>query len=396
MNNTAKTRIIIAPDKFKASMSAAVAAAMIAEGLRVALPDAELIQLPLSDGGEGLVESLAGKEGKLVSTMVSDPLGKPVEATWALINGGQTAVIEMASASGLYLLREDEKNPLLTSTYGTGELIKAALECDCSKIILGIGGSATTDGGAGMAQALGVKLIDRHGNSIGKGGLELLKLADLDLKKLDRRLAAVEILAACDVNNPLTGPEGAAYVYGPQKGATQEMVKQLDRALVNYAALIKKKLGMDIDKTPGSGAAGGLGAGLIAFLGARLIPGIDLVLDTIQFDQHLVNCDLLITGEGKMDSQTLRGKAPFGVAKRAKNKNIPVVALAGSIEGPEELFFQAGIQSCFAIAGGPITLEESIEKGPSLLKTTAVRVARLWNAGRTLKKADRSNRSAFN
>lgn len=381
MYNTAKIRIIIAPDKFKVSMSAAIAAAMIAEGLRVALPDAELIQLPLSDGGEGLVESLAGEEGKLVSTMVSDPLGKPVEATWALINESQTAVIEMAAASGLHLLKEEEKNPLFTSTYGTGELIKTALEWGCSKIIVGIGGSATNDGGAGMAQALGAKLIDQHGNSIGKGGLELLKLADLDLKELDRRLADVEILVACDVNNPLTGPGGASYIYGPQKGATQKMVKQLDQALVNYAALINNKLGMDIDKIPGSGAAGGLGAGLIAFLGARLVPGIDLVLDTIDFDRHLENCDLLITGEGKMDGQTLHGKAPFGAARRAKYKNIPVVALAGSIEGPEELFYQAGIDACFAIAGGPITLEESIRKGPALLKNTAIQVARLWNAG---------------
>lgn len=371
-------RIIIAPDKFKGSMSSKKAAEHIARGIISVLPRAELILLPLSDGGEGLVESLVRTaDDSIITTEVTGPLGSAVPAKWGVTDNGKTAVIEMAAASGLDLIPTEQRDPFLTTTFGTGELIIAALDQGCSKLIIGIGGSATNDGGAGMARALGVKFLDQSGKQLRNGGVELRQLVSIDQSGLDQRLQKVKTMVACDVENPLTGPQGASYTYGPQKGASPEMIKQLDQALENYARVIKKDLGIDVGGIPGSGAAGGMGAGLIAFLNAELCSGIKLVLDALDIDLHLPGCQLLITGEGKLDAQSTHGKAPVGAARRARKYNVPVAALAGSIEGALETFHREGITACFAIADGPLSLEESISKGPQLIEKKSAELIRL-------------------
>ncbi len=373
-------RIIIAPDKFKGSMSAPEAAKCMARGIRSVLSNVELILFPLSDGGEGLIESLASAADDTINNLkVTGPLGKPVEAQWGIIDDGNTAVIEMAAASGLSLVPENERNPLIATTYGTGQLIKAALDHGCSNLIIGIGGSATNDGGAGMVRALGAKLLDQNEQPLANGGAELQRLAKIDLSGLDHRLKEVSVKVACDVNNPLTGPNGASYIYGPQKGASKQMIEQLDQALKNYSRVIKKDLGIDIEDVPGSGAAGGLGAGLIAFLQAELCSGIELVLDALKIDQFLPRSRLLITGEGKLDAQSAQGKAPVGAARRAAKSNIPVVAIAGSLEGNLDMFHSEGITACFSIADGPLSLQESMDKGPRLLEIKTAELIRLWH-----------------
>lgn len=372
-------KIIIAPDKFKGSLTAAEAANAISRGIRGILPKAELKLIPLSDGGEGLIETLAGAgEGTILSTIVSNPLGQKVEARWALINSEQSAVIEMAVASGLSLVPPESQNPGITSTYGTGELIMAALDHGCSEIIIGIGGSATNDGGAGMACALGAKFIDKDGRPLDPGGLELLKLDRVDITNLDPRIKAVSCKVACDVDNPLTGQHGASYVYGPQKGANPDMVKELDRSLAHYASILKKYLGTDVEQIPGAGAAGGLGAGLIVFMGAELRSGIDLVLDTIKIDQELDRADLIITGEGRFDRQSLRGKVPMGIAKRAIKHNIPVIVLAGSVEVDNDELSQAGITAALSITDGSMKLEEAISRGSELLEKKAASLTKVY------------------
>ena len=365
-------KIIIAPDKFKESLTAAEAAKAIARGIRRILPGAQLKIFPLSDGGEGLVETLAeAAEGTIFSTTVNDPLGGKVEARWALINNGQSAVVEMAEASGLSLLPPESRNPGVTSTYGTGELIIAALDKGCSEIIIGIGGSATNDGGAGMACALGAKLLDKDGRPLDPGGLELLKLDRIDISNLDPRIKDVSCKVASDVDNPLTGQHGASFVYGPQKGAKMDMVKELDRSLSHYASILKKDLGTDVEQIPGAGAAGGLGAGLIVFMGAELHSGIDLVLDTLKVEQEMDKACLIITGEGRLDKQSLRGKVPMGIAKRAKNYGVPVIVLAGSVEVDNEELYKAGITAAFSITDGPMKLEEAVSRGAELLENKA-------------------------
>ncbi len=371
-------KILIAPDKFKGSMTAIEAANSIALGIKKVNPGAKLVKLPLSDGGEGLVDVMVNAAGgTVIETMVTGPLGNPVKAKWGLIEDKVKAVIEMSAASGLNLVSESKRNPSITSTYGTGELIKAAMDHGCNEIIVGIGGSATNDGGAGMARALGVKFNDFNKEPLAEGGSELIKLESLDLKEIDPRLERTKILVASDVDNPLIGPRGASIVYGPQKGASAEMAKNLDRALENYASVIKREIGINVDQLPGAGAAGGLGAGLIAFLGAELQPGIELVLDALNFDRHLEGCFLLVTGEGRLDGQSLHGKSPIGAARRAKKRNVPVLALAGSISGSRESFHREGITACFAIADGPLSLEESVARGPELLSKKAAEVMRL-------------------
>ncbi len=376
---------IIAPDKFKGSMSAFEAAESIARGIKAVLPESELFLLPLSDGGEGLIDSLTGKAESFIKKItVTGPLGKPVEARLGIIDQGSTAVIEMAAASGLLLVPEAERDPSMTTTYGTGELIKSALDQGCKKLIIGIGGSATNDGGAGMAQALGAELLDQSGRPLGFGGADLLRLDEINISNLDSRLPEVEVLAACDVDNPLTGPRGASFVYGPQKGASAAIAAKLDRALKKYARVIKKDLGLDVDNIPGSGAAGGLGAGLLAFLQAKLCPGIELVLDGLNLEQYLPNCDLLITGEGKLDAQSAYGKAPVGVARKAGDFYVPVIALAGSLEGNLDIFHREGINACFCIADGPLSLQESISRGSQLLETKTAELFRLWKLTQTV------------
>ena len=371
--------IIVAPDKFKGSMTAAEAADNIARGIKSVMPAAKLQLIPLSDGGEGLVDSLVGSaKGTFMHTVVADPLGSAVKAAWGLVDNGKTAVIEMSTASGLTLVPEEKRNPAIATTYGTGELIKAALDYGCTKLIIGIGGSATNDGGAGMAQALGARFYDQSGHTLNYGGAELLRLDRIDISGLDCRLQNLVTLVACDVDNPLTGPLGAARIYGPQKGATPELVDTLDAALSNYAQVVKNDLGIEIDALPGAGAAGGLGAGLIAFLGAELRSGIELVLDALQIDDLLPGCNLLITAEGKLDAQSAHGKAPVGIARRAARFGVPVIALAGSIESELDQFHSEGLNACFAIADGPLTLEQSITRGPELLRNKTAELLRLW------------------
>lgn len=361
-------------------MTAIEAADAIAIGISKTAPGAKLIKLPLSDGGEGLVDTLVrATGGAVLQSRVTGPLGSPVDAKWGLTEDGAKAVIEMSAASGLNLVPEEKRNPSITSTYGTGELIKAALDEGCREILIGIGGSATNDGGAGMARALGINFYDSKKKPLQEGGLELGKLESIDLTGIDARLKDTKILVASDVDNPLTGPNGASVIYGPQKGAPPEITEKLDQALKKYADAIKRETGKDIDSLPGAGAAGGLGAGLIAFLGAELRPGIELVLDALNFDHHLEGCFIMVTGEGKLDEQSLHGKAPIGAARRALKKKVPVIALAGSISGSREGFHDHGITACFAIADGPLSLEESQARGPELLNIKAAELMRLIN-----------------
>jgi glycerate 2-kinase len=374
-------KILIVPDKFKGSMTAREAAQMITEGVRIVFPDADIISRPLSDGGEGLVETMTGgKIEQIRYSKVTGPLGEKVKAGWGLCDNGQTAIIEMSAASGLTLTPGNNRNPSITTTFGTGELIKAALDAGCSRLIIGLGGSATNDGGAGMAAALGVSFKNQKGISLSWGGAQLLNLAKIDVSGLDQRLKGVKTIAACDVDNPLTGPEGASLTYGPQKGATPEMAKQLDRALEHYAGIVKTDLGLDLKKVGGAGAAGGLGAGLIAFLDAELKPGVDLVLDLLKIDRTMAGCNLVITGEGKIDNQSVHGKVPVGVARRASKYAVPVLALTGKLEVDPEILHNEGITASFTIVDGPISLEESIKRGPELIKMKTAELMRFWKA----------------
>ncbi len=362
-------KIIVAPDSFKGSMTAAVAAGAITKGIYEAFPAAEVIRAPLSDGGEGLVSSLVDASGgRVIEAVVTGPLGEPVKAFWGLLGDGSTAVIEMAAASGLTLVQKEKRNPLISTTYGTGELIKLALDEGCRKIVLGLGGSATNDGGAGMAQALGASLHDQNGKPLPYGGAALADLYSIKTGSLDSRLASVEVLAACDVNNPLTGKEGASAIFGPQKGAQPVMVDRLDKALGHYAEIIRRDLGKSVEYVPGSGAAGGLGAGVLAFLNARLVPGIDLVLDTIELEKELPGCSLVITGEGRFDAQSAFGKVPVGLARRARKYNVPVIVIAGSVAANITGMQQEGITACFSMINEPMSLEDAIAGGESLLQ----------------------------
>lgn len=380
-------RVVVAPDSFKGSVSAREAAKAISEGIMRVWPDAECIRIPIADGGEGTVDAiLEGAGGELRRVRVSDPLGRMVESTFGMLPDGRTAVIEMAAASGLPLLSPEERNPLITSTRGTGELVKAALDAGATGIIIGIGGSATNDGGAGFAQALGARFIDQSGRELPPGGAALVDLAHIDASGLDPRLGKAEIMVACDVANPLTGPEGASAVYGPQKGATPDMVRILDAALSRYAEIVKRDLGMDIAGIPGSGAAGGLGGGLMAFAGALMRPGIGLVLDTVGFAAKVAGADLVITGEGSLDSQTVYGKAPTGVAKAAKaaKPGIPVVALAGNLGPGSEAVYSHAIDALSTTVPGPVTVADAMGAGARYIADAAERVARLMAMGATL------------
>ena len=371
-------RIVLAPDSFKGSLTASQAADSMAMGIKTVLPQAQTIKLPLSDGGEGLVDSLVkATDGKMQTEQVTGPLGEPVEACWGVLGDGKTGVIEMAAASGLTLIPPEKRNPMLTTTYGTGELIRTALHHGCSKLIIGIGGSATNDGGMGMAQALGVMFLDEKGENLGPGGGQLIHLNRIDSSGLDPMLQKVSILAACDVNNPLTGTQGASAVYGPQKGADGEMVHKLDTGLKHFAGIIKRDLGIEVEHVPGAGAAGGLGAGIMAFLGGKLTPGIDLVMDMVGLEKELANCDLVFTGEGRLDAQSAFGKVPVGVARRAQKYGIPVITLAGSIAADAENLHQEGITAYFSIIDAPISLTEAMQKAEMNIQRTIMEVMRL-------------------
>ncbi|MED4212334.1 glycerate kinase [Priestia megaterium] len=369
-------KIVIAPDSFKESLTALRVCEAVEKGIRTHFPDAEISKVPMADGGEGTVQSLVDATGgQIIQAKVTGPLDKEVEAFYGILGDGKTAVIEMAAASGLHHVPVDKRNPLVTTTRGTGELILKALDHKVKHIIIGIGGSATNDGGAGMAKALGAKLFDAKGAEIKEGGGSLDQLTFIDLTNLDSRLAEVKVEVACDVDNPLTGETGASAVFGPQKGATPDMVKQLDRNLAHYAAIVGKEMGIHIQSVPGAGAAGGLGGGLLAFLSAELKPGVDIVIKATQLESYIKNADLVITGEGRIDGQTIYGKTPIGVAKTAKKHSVPVIAIAGSIGAGSEAVYEHGISALFSVVPGAVTLPEALEKADENIERTAKNVA---------------------
>jgi glycerate kinase len=385
-------RVVVAPDKFEGSLSAGQAAAAIEAGLRRARPDAEVVRLPLGDGGAGTLEALLAAGFERVPVAASGPTGEPVAAAIAVDGpraaggpGGSSlaprrAFVEMAEASGLKRLPGGRRAPLEATTYGTGELVRAALDYGAKTLVLGIGGSATTDGGSGMAAALGARLLDRDGAELPPGGAALLRLAHIDVAGLDPRLRQVRVTVASDVDNPLTGPEGAAHVYGPQKGAGPDDVLLLDSALRRYARVLADDLGQDVAGVPGAGAAGGLGAGALAFLGAELRPGIELVLELIGFEEAVAGADLVVTGEGKLDAQSLRGKAPVGVARAAAAHGVPVVALAGAVEVADRELRAAGFEEGHALAELEPDPRRSMAEAAPLLERLAERVGRAWKS----------------
>lgn len=375
-------KIVIAPDSFKESLSAAEVAREIAAGFAEIFPDADYCLLPVADGGEGTVEALvAATGGERVAVTVTGPLGTPVEAFYGLTGDGRTAVIEMAAAAGLALVPPERRDPLVTTTAGVGELVRAALDRGARHLVIGLGGSATNDGGAGMAAALGARLLDAEGHPIGPGGGALAALDRIDLAGLDPRLVDCAIEAACDVDNPLVGPDGASAVFGPQKGATPAMVALLDRALGRFADAIAAATGRAVADLPGGGAAGGLGAGLHALLGARLRPGAAIVMEAVGLDAAVADADLVITGEGRIDGQTIHGKTPVGVAAVAKRHGKPVIAIAGSLGPGVAAVYDHGIDAAFSVLGRPCTLAEALaEAGPNL-RATARAVAAVWRLG---------------
>lgn len=371
-------KFVLAPDSFKESMTAKEAAEAMERGIRKVIPDAECIQVPMADGGEGTVQSLVdATEGKIVQALVKGPNGEKVNAMFGILGDGETAVIEMASASGIHLVKKEERNPLVTTTYGTGELIKAALDKGVKRIFIGIGGSATNDGGAGMIQALGARLLDEEGKELSFGGGALDNLCRIDLSGLDSRLKDTVIEAACDVTNPLTGKTGASNVFGPQKGASPEMIEILDKNLAHYAEVIRKELNIDIEDVPGAGAAGGLGAGLMAFLNAKLKRGVDLVIEYTHLEEKMKDADFVFTGEGGIDFQTVFGKTPYGVSTTAQKLNIPVVAFAGYIGDGVEVLYDKGINSIVGIMPGAASIEDALKQGAFNLERTAENITRI-------------------
>ncbi|WML33164.1 glycerate kinase [Clostridium sp. OS1-26] len=372
--------IVLAPDSFKESMTAKEACEAMERGIKKVNANINCIHVPMADGGEGTMQSLVDATGgEIYSLNVIGPLGNEVKAMYGILGDGETGVLEMASSSGIHLVASEKRNPLVTTTFGTGQLIKACLDHGVKKLLIGIGGSATNDGGAGVIQALGGKLLDKEGKELGFGGGELGKLATIDLTNFDERLKDVEIEVACDVNNPLCGERGASNVFGPQKGATPEMISVLDFNLRHYSSVIKEQINKDVLDIPGAGAAGGLGAGLMAFLNGKLKKGIDMVIEYSGLEEKVKSADMVWTGEGSIDFQTQYGKTPLGVATIAKNYNKPVVALAGKIGEDIDILYSKGIDSIFGIMKGVTTIEEALEKGQENIERTAENIIRMIN-----------------
>jgi len=370
--------ILLAPDSFKESMTAKEVCDAMERGIKKANKNITCIKVPMADGGEGTMQSLVDATGGKVYTIkVVGPLGNEVEANYGVLGDEETGILEMASASGLHLIPLVERNPLLTTSYGTGQLIKACLDHGVKKLLIGIGGSATNDGGSGVVQALGGRLLDSEGKEIGFGGGELDKLASIDLINFDRRLRDISVEVACDVNNQLCGEYGASNVFGPQKGATPEMIGVLDNNLGHYAKVIKEQLGIDVLEVHGAGAAGGLGAGLMAFLHGTLKKGIEMVIEYSHLEEKVINVDMVWTGEGSIDFQTQYGKTPLGVATVAKKYNKPVIALAGRIGEGIDVLYEKGIDSIFGIIKGASSLEEAMQNGKQNVENTAENIIRL-------------------
>jgi glycerate kinase len=373
-------RVLIAIDSFKGNLSSLEVAAIVEKGIRRVYKDAKVEKVAVADGGEGTVEAIVEEmKGEYIKISVNDPLLEPTVARYGIIKGN-TAIIEMAEASGLCLISKEKQNPMLTSTYGTGELILDSLNRGCRKIILGLGGSATNDAGLGMAMALGVKFVDHDGRSIGNGGVDLDKLVHVDVSGIDPRIMETEFVVACDVDNLLYGEKGASRVFGPQKGATPEMVDILDRNLLKFAAVIKKDLGLDNANIPGAGAAGGLGYGLTTFCNATMRKGVDIVFEAINIEERIQKADIVITGEGRIDGQTIHGKTPVGVAARGKKYGKPVFAIAGFIDKGAELVYEYGIDSIMSSMVGPLSLEEAIAQSPRLIEEASERLFRIIKA----------------
>lgn len=372
--------ILLAPDSFKESMTAKEACQAMEKGIKKANNNINCIHLPMADGGEGTMESLVdATDGKIYKTNVVGPLGDEVEASYGILGDGETGILEMASASGLHLVPFHKRNPLITTTYGTGQLIKACLDHGVKKLLIGIGGSATNDGGIGAVQALGGRFLNREGNELGFGGGELGKLQTIDLSSFDNRISDTVVEVACDVNNPLCGKDGASYIFGPQKGATPESIEILDNNLRHYGTLIKEQLGIDVLNIPGGGAAGGLGVGLMTFLNGKLNKGIDLIIKHSKLEEKLPLVDMVWTGEGSIDYQTQFGKTPIGVAKIAKKYNKPVIALAGKVGLDIEILYTMGIDAIFSITRDITTLEEALKNGQENIEMTAENILRLMN-----------------
>jgi glycerate 2-kinase len=371
--------IVLAPDSFKESMTAKEACEAMERGIKKVNNQITCIQVPMADGGEGTMQSLVDATGgKIYTVKVIGPLGNEVKAPYGILGDGKTGIIEMASASGIHLVRKEDRNPLVTTTYGTGQLIKACLDQGINKLLIGIGGSATNDGGAGVIQALGGKLLDEYGEELGFGGGELGRLARIDLSNFDPRIKDITVEVACDVNNPLCGEHGASVVFGPQKGATPEIVEQLDKNFINYANVIKAEFNIDIVDVPGAGAAGGLGAGLMVFLNGTLKKGIDIVIEYTSLEDRVKDADMVWTGEGSIDFQTKFGKTPYGVAQVAKKYNKPVVAFTGSLGKSIDSLYEK-IDSMFSIMQGVTSLEEALANGQQNLQRTSENAVKLMN-----------------
>lgn len=377
-------RIVIAPQSLKGSLTAAETGLAIAQGARNVYPEADIEIIPIADGGEGTTQALVDATGgQLIAHQVTGPLGEPVQAFFGLLGDGQTAVIEMASCAGLPLVPAALRDPRITTTYGVGELIQAALDAQCRHFIIGIGGSATNDGGAGMAQALGATLTTEQGEAIARGGAALTTLAHISTATMDQRLHECTFQVASDVTNPLCGPTGASAVYGPQKGATPEIVQELDAALAHYALIIAQDLHISVDHIPGAGAAGGLGAGLIAFLGATLKPGAQIVLEAVQLEEKLHTADLVITAEGKLDEQTAYGKSVGAVAALAKRYHLPVLAIAGGLGEQYRAVYDLGVDAVAVLPNGPMSLAQAMEHAVALTSDATERTLKIFQMGAT-------------
>lgn len=373
-----KQVFVLAPDSFKESMTAKEVCNAMEKGLRKVFPEAEYVHVPMADGGEGTVQSLVDASGgQMFEKVVTGPLGQPVAAKFGIMGDGVTGAIEMASASGIHHVTPETKNPLITSTYGTGELIRECLDRGIKRIIIGIGGSATNDGGTGMAAALGAKFLDEAGQELPLGGGSLDRLHRIDVSGLDPRLEEVEMIVACDVTNPLCGEHGASRVFGPQKGATPQMVEQLDSNLAHYAEVVKRQLGKDVRDVPGAGAAGGLGAGLLIFTRAKLQKGIEIVIEYTELKRHIKRADYVFTGEGGIDFQTKFGKTPYGVARTAKEAGKKVIAVAGHIGEGIDTLYDIGIDAVFGIVPGAQELKQVLAEGPRNVERTCENIARV-------------------
>ena len=378
-------KILVAPQSFKGSISAMDVCLAMADGVRNVFQDCEIIMCPVADGGDGTLETLVEiSNGQINSCNVTGPIGDQISSQWGAMGDGHTAVIEMARTSGLALISLDQRNPLTATTYGLGEIILDALDNGFRKFIIGIGGSATNDAGAGMAQALGVGLFDANGKSLGFGGHALKDLDSIDFSSIDPRLNESTFLIACDVNNPLIGSEGASAIYGPQKGADPEKIQILDQALKNFGEIVEKQLEVQVLSVPGSGAAGGLGAGFLAFLNSQLKPGVDIVLDQVKIEEKLEGVDLVLTGEGSIDFQTIYNKAPIGVAKLAQKYNIPTVGIAGMLGKDYTLVHSEGLKAVRSITTGPMTLEDASKSAYQLISEAVEQSLRFIQVGMNL------------